>query len=458
MPHVMEPMRETKIEGEFDVLVAGGGTAGVIAAVASARNGANTLLVERGGFLGGHIATQLLEHSAGWFDADGQPIVGGMPDELVHRLKRAGASPGHVRDDTGYTRLRLPVNHEVYKSVVTAWLVETGVDFLIQSPTVAAIEQDRDIAVIVENKSGRVAYAARAVVDATGDADICAHAGCAFLNGARSTTQPVSLLFKLGGVDHEVLVGYVNAHPDQFKLGVEPAALRSEPFVNLWGFGDLLAKAHKSGQLSLARNELHYAGNVETGEAVINVTRVAADATDAADLSRAETLLRKQVLEFLAFFRLSVPGCEGAFLAATASCAGVRESRRIKGVSILKDQDVRDGRNFADAVARGGFPIDSHDPNGKGMDAAELVPRGYDIPLGALMPDGGPNIVVAGRCISAERRALASARITGTCMAMGQAAGTAAALSAAAGKSIRALDVTELQSTLRAQGALFNGT
>ena len=110
------------------MVVAGAGTAGIVAAIAAARNGARVLLVERGGFLGGHIAGQLLEHSAGWFDARGTRIVGGMPQELVERLVAAGASPGHIRDDTGYTRYRVPVNHEIYKSVVTAWVVETGIN------------------------------------------------------------------------------------------------------------------------------------------------------------------------------------------------------------------------------------------------------------------------------------------------------------------------------------------
>lgn len=455
MPNISEPARETKIQGAYDVLVTGAGTAGIIAAVAATRNGAKTLLLERGGFLGGHIATQLLEHSAGWYDAKGSPTVGGLPNELVKRLQEAKASPGHVRDDTGYTRFRLPVDHEMFKSVVTAWMVDEGVDFLVYSPAVAVVEEGDAVAVIVENKSGRLAYTARAVVDATGDADICALAGCDFLNEADSATQPVSLLFKLGGIDHHALLDYVSANPAEFKLGVDPTALRGEPFANLWGFSDLLAKGYGSGLLSLARTELHYAGHVETGEAVINATRIAADATDAADMARAEAELRKQVLEFLAFFRELVPGCKNAFLSATAACVGVRESRRIKGLSVLADQDVRDGRGFADAVARGGFPMDSHDPHGKGMDGTEHVPAGYDIPFGALLPDRGPNVVVAGRCISAERRALASARITGTCMAMGQAAGTAAALSVEAGESMRAMGVTKLQERLRSQGAVF---
>jgi len=456
--YIEEPPRRTRRVSDYEVIVAGGGTAGVIAAVAAARNGARTLLVERGGFLGGHIASQLLEHSAGWFDARGQRIVGGLPQELVERLVAAGASPGHVRDDTGYTLSRVPVNHELFKSVVTALCHEAGVDLLMFSPVVEVLRDGASVTgVIVENKSGRTAYAARAVVDCTGDADVAERAGCRFLSTRTDadSTQPVSLLFKLGGIDHARLLDHVEAHADDYRLGVPVSALRGEAHVNLWGFGPELRRAHADGMVSLARNELHYSGWALTGEAVINVTRCAVDATRAEEMGRAEVVLRRQVQEFAEFFRRYVPGAERCFLSASASCVGVRESRRIQGRTVLADDDVRQGRRFPDGVLRGGFPIDSHDPKGASLDSAEHVAGGYDIPLGALLPSGVDGLLVAGRCISAERKALASARISGTCMAMGQAAGTAAALAAAGRCAPGALDVARLQATLAAQGAIL---
>ena len=165
--------------------------------------------------------------------------------------------------------------------------------------------------------------------------------------------------------------------------------------------------------------------------------------------------MRRQVLEALTFFRKYVPGFKDAFLAATASSVGVRESRRIAGVYELTEADIRSGRHFADNIALGGFPIDSHDPRGPGMDGTEPVRRGYGIPYRALVPSRIDQLIAAGRCISADRRALASARITGTCMAMGQAAGTAAALSVASGRTLRALEVSRLQDVLLEQGAII---
>jgi len=454
---ILEPPREIALVDDYDVVVAGGGTAGIIATVAAARNGMRVLLLERSGFLGGHIASQLLEHSAGWFDAIGRRIVGGLPGELVDRLKEAGASPGHVRDDTGYTKFRVPVNHEAFKSVVTEWIAEAGADFLLFSPVCRVLTGDgRIAALVVENKSGRTAYAAKAVVDCTGDADVAALAQCRFLgSGETGQTQPVSLLFKIGGLNFSDILDYVEHNPQDFKLGVKLEELRGEPYVNLWGFGQCLRRAHDDGVLSFRRAELHFAGIVAEREAVINLTRYAIDATDSKALAEAERALRRQVLECVAFFRRYVPGCAKAHLVATASCVGVRESRRIEGLYTLKDDDVRAGRHFEDDVVLGGFPIDSHDPKGASMDGAEHVPQAYGIPYRALVPQAVDGLLVAGRCISAERRALASARITGTCMAMGQAAGTAAALAIVSGSGTHRLDVGRLQERLGDQGAIF---
>jgi hypothetical protein len=458
MRTILEPGRETLIAGSFDVVVAGAGTAGIVAAIAAARQGAGTLLLERGGFVGGHIASQLLEHSEGWYDSRGNQIVGGLPQELVDRLIACGASPGHVRDDTGYTRMRVPINHDEFKSIASLMVAEAGVKTLLHSPIVAVMHAGRAPAgLIVENKSGRQAYEAKVVVDCTGDADIACLAGAAFHRQGRADglTQPVSLLFKIGGIDFNPLLDYVEAHPEDFKLGVEPSALRGQDHVNLWGFGQLLARGHQAGVVSLFRNELHFSGWTRTGEAVVNVTRHSADGADAEELSAAEVVLRRQVLEFVQFFRAYVPGCSHVFLAGSAACVGVRETRRILGLATLTDQDVMRTRRRPDGIAQGGFPIDAHDPMGTSMEFSQEVSAAYDIPYGCLVPQGVRGLLVAGRCISAERRALASARITGTCMAMGQAAGTAAALCAKGSLDPKDLPVVELQRALLGAGAFL---
>lgn len=456
MKTLTEPVRAIPLDDRYNVIIAGGGTAGFVAAVAAARTGAKVLLLERSGFLGGNIASQLLEHSAGWFDAGGVRIVGGLPEEFVQILVASGASPGHVRDDTGYTRFRVPVNHEEFKSAATKWVADAGVDILLNSMICAALTSSSVVeGVVVENKSGRAAYSAKVVVDCTGDADVAALANGEMLSEAGSATQPVSLLFKIGGIDFPRLLDHVEADSSGFKMGVKVDQLRSEPYVNLWGFGAELRRAHADGVMSLERNELHFAGTVPSREAVVNLTRFAADATRANELAAAEIVLRRQVIEGLNFFRRYVPGCENTFLSATASNIGVRETRRIKGQYELTDDDVRSGRSFDDAVALGGFPIDSHDARGPSMDGTEHVRRAYGIPYRVLIPKNVDGLLVAGRCISASRRALASARITGTCMAMGHAAGTGAALCALSNVSPHNLDAQRLRSALVSQGAIL---
>ena len=458
MASIYEPARETPVADVLDVVVAGGGTAGVVAAMASARHGAKTLLLERSGFLGGHIPGQLLEHSVGWHDAKGDQIVAGIPQEIVDRLVEMGASPGHIRDDTGYTKFRIPINHEEFKSLVTLMLAESGVTLLVYSPVVQALVNDGLVrGVVVENKSGRQAFLSKVVVDCSGDADIAAFAGARFYKGGEDGgfLQPVSLLFKLGGIDFNQLLEYVEKNPDQFKLGVSPEILKEGDYINLWGFAALLEKGYAEGVLSLKRKEMHFAGWLRTGEAVINVTRYAADGTNAEQLSQAEIVLRRQVLEFVQFFRRYVPGFAHTYLSASASSVGVRETRRIVGLYQLSDDDVVTGQRFPDAVAQGGFPIDSHDPLGISMEAAEQIQTAYDIPYRCLVPEMVDGLIVAGRCISASRKAIASARITGTVMAMGQAAGTAAALCAQEDILPRHLNIATLQGMLIKQGALL---
>jgi hypothetical protein len=455
---IYEPARETPVANIVDVVVAGGGTAGVVSAIASARNGAKTLLLERSGFLGGHIAGQLLEHSAGWHDTKGDQIVAGIPQEIVDRLVEIGASPGHVRDDTGYTKFRVPIHHEEFKSLVTLMLAESGVKILVYSPLVQALVEDGVVkGVVVENKSGRQAFLAKVVVDCTGDADVAVLASARFYKGGEDDglLQPVSLLFKLGGIDFSQLIGYVERNPDEFKLGVSADILKDGDYINLWGFGALLEKGYVDGVLSLKRKEMHFAGWLRTGEAVINVTRYAADGTNVEELSQAEIVLRRQVLEFVQLFRRYVPGCAHSYLSASASGVGVRETRRIVGIYQLSEDDVVTGRRFSDAIAQGGFPIDSHDPLGISMEATEQIQTAYDIPYRCLVPADVDGLIVAGRCISASRRALASARITGTVMAMGQASGTAAALCAQGDILPRDLNIASLQSKLINQGALL---
>lgn len=437
------------ISGSYDVVVVGGGTSGVIAALASANNGAKTLLIERQGHLGGN-ASQLLEHFSGFYDNEGNRIVGGISYQVIKRLIELGASPGKILDITGYSKYRIPVRNTEYISIITNELNKKGVSLLLNSPVVDVYKTGKRIkGVIVENKMGRIGFLAKKIVDASGDADIVNFAdGELFIDKA---VQPVSLIFKLGNVDFIKLIKFIEDNPSDYRISQPYEILYKMKYNNFWGFEKLLDQAYRDGVVSILRKELHMAGWIDYGEAVVNVTRYKANGVNPWELSGAEVNLRKQVLEFVIFFKKYVPGCGKSFLAGCSSSIGVRATRRIKGKYKLTENDILSGNKFADSVALGGFPMDIHDPNGGSLAYAKKVPKAYGIPYRCMIPLDLENLIIAGRCISADIKPLASLRMVGTCMALGEAAGTSAAICAEKNISFSMLDIQDLRQRLLKQ-------
>jgi hypothetical protein len=451
---IHEPAQDVLVSTSIDVLVVGAGSAGVAAAVSAAECGVCVVLVDASGMVGGTLAAQLLEHSAGFHDAAGNPVIGGFGQRLVDRLTAYGASPGHVRDDTGYTATRTPINHAELSLCEAVLLNEAGVPVLLNSPVVRVVRSQREVqAAILEGKSGRHAVRARFMVDCSGDADLAARAGAAFQSDEESL-QPASLLFKLGGIDFEHLIAYMRDNPSDFRPGSTiPDAAGTH--MSLWGFGQLLRRGHVAGALSLRRYELHFAGWPSRHEAVINVTRVKSDPLNPAWSGAAAGALSLQVLEFARFFRKFVPGCQDAYIVAVASRIGVRESRRIAGEYTLTREDLLRGARFPDAIAQCGFPIDIHDETGPSLSHAEQLRSAFDIPYRCLIPRGLDNLLVAGRCISCTHEALGSVRLTAPCFATGEAAGVGAALCVTSGCAASQIDVMALRSKLLDRGALL---
>ena len=269
-----------------------------------------------------------------------------------------------------------------------------------------------------------------------------------------SGQAPGAWRIKLGGVDFAALLSYARAHPADFREGSHIGEADAE-HVNLWGFGALLADGHAEGLLSLVRTEMHLAGWPRRGEAVVNVTRVPAGHPDSDWAAGAFVALSRQVLELARWFRLTVPGCGNAYIAAVADRIGVRESRRIVGEYTLTRGDVLAAARFDDAVARAAFPIDIHAADQPTLSHTEQFSQAYDIPYRCLVAAGVDNVLVAGRCISTTQEANGSARITATCFATGEAAGLAAALVARTGSAARNLDYAHLRQHLRSRGALL---
>ncbi len=416
---------------EYDVLVVGGGNAGCAAAISAARHGARTMLVERYGFLGG-TATAAMVGPWMTFHSGTERIVGGIAQEIVERLVRKGASPGHLHDSSDYVPTITPFDPEIHKALLFEMMQEAGVDLLLHAWFLAAIvDDDRVAGASFATVGGGRTYRARTIVDATADAYVAASAGVPTQQGdERGRVQPASLMLRLSHVDLTKTATYVRMHPDQMRTTLKAHERTAPALTAVAGLYALWQQAVDDGMVDIPRELVSFFISPYPDEVTVNMTRVTdIDPLDPDDLTRAEVAARLQVMQLLRFFRERVPGFEQARIAGTGTQVGIRESRRIVGRYTLTAQDVLQGRHFEDAVARSAYPIDIHNPTGSGTSTQRLEPgAAYEIPYRCLLPVDREQLVVAGRCISTTHEALASTRLTPTVMTLGQAAGTAAAL------------------------------
>lgn len=444
MDLIVEKQRETKIRMRTDVVVVGGGPAGITAAIASARQGVETVLIEKDFCLGSNITLGPLEAIMTFHDSTSQ-IIQGIPQEIIDLVKEKGGSPGHVPDTVGYCSTITPFDPEIFKAAVLELLEGAGVTLLLQTMLVDVVrEGGRVKGVIVESKSGREAILASQFVDCSGDGDLCVRAGADFEAGRPQDglMQPMTLLFKMGGVDVSALREYVGDHLSQFKLSQSEDSPLNCDILHLWGFGDLLSKGFQCGSLSLKRRELHMITTGRSGEVIINFTRADGDGTDAGDVTAAYLKTMRQAQELSRYLQRYLPPFRNAYILFTGK-VGVRETRRILGKYLLKENDVLNQTEFPDTVAHGAFPIDIHQPGSDSL-SFEMVTKAYSIPLRCLTVKNFDNLLVAGRCISVDSKALASVRISASCMATGQAAGVTAALAAKQKKDPLGISVEEI--------------
>ncbi|MDZ7618726.1 MAG: FAD-dependent oxidoreductase [Patescibacteria group bacterium] len=457
-------MNEELNRVETDVLVVGAGAAGVTAAIAAARNGAKTLVVEYQGFLGGLSATMPW---LGFHDRDYRQVVKGLAAEFVARLQQLGAASEYCLDPKCSSAVSLD-NH-AWKCVAMDLAREAGVDILLHAHVVDTLrEGDRIAGVVVEHKSGRQRIYARVVIDCSGDGDVAARGGCAWEKGrtADGLVQSPSLAVRLGGVDRErFLEGYRNPalaprewllpFPDLWEKML--GRLDRTPVVLIGGYAPLLEQARRAGDLCIPQSRIVGVKLHRPDQFMTVMNRVLGlDPTSVASVTDAYRNVYHQVLPTLAFFRKYVPGFAAAHLLEVAPMLGIRESRRIVGDYMLTADDLVEGRQFEDSVAMGGYHIDIHRPTGTWVESRNV--RAYGIPLRSLIVRGVEGLLVAGKCLSATHEAVASTRVIPICMAQGQAAGTAAAMAVRRGVDVRALPVDELQDVLVRQGAEIGRT
>ena len=443
----------------YDVVVIGGGPAGAVAAMAAARNGAKTLLVEQNGYLGGMLTAGGVGPQM-TFHAGETQVVRGIPDEIVERMKALKLSPGHVEDFVGYASSITPFDAEGLKYVLETMAQESGVELLYHTVfTGCTVKEEKITAVQLYSKGGFFEVEAKVFADCSADADLATAAGVPSVYGRESDglAQPMTMNIKVGNVDRERMIAFVQSNRNDMLHTIPFERLGQLPTAGIQGAYSLIRKAKEAGEFDVDRDMVLCFETNTPGEIILNMSRIIKrSAVDPFDLTAAEVEGRRQARQILAFMQKNIPGFEACRILSTGPSIGIRESRKINGLYKLTAEDLLNNTMFDDAVAMGGYPIDIHSPDGAAMQHTHLTPGSwYSIPYRSLVTAEAENLLVAGRCISATHEACAAVRVTPIAMAMGQAAGTAAAQSVRTAEPANALDTNALRATLRAQGVFL---
>ncbi len=437
---------------DVDVLVVGGGPAGVCAAIASARGGAKTMIVEKGNCLGGMATQGLVGPFMTCFDKSGRnQIIKGLFEEIVCRLVacKGAIHPREVRAGTPYTAWIVhghdhvtPFDSESLKFVLDDMCAEAGVEVLYHADFMQCVaEGGRVRGASVFTKGGPMTISAKVVVDATGDGDVAFRAGARCVSGDPSrggAMQPCTTFFRVSGMPLSVVEKYRAEHPGE-RL-----------------FASAVSEAKAAGEWTIPRPHVNCYLTPRDDEWFVNCSRLnGVDATDPQALSDAETLGRRQVREVMNLLKKRV--CPDVRLSSMATTLGIRETRHILGDVVVDRDDILEGRVPDDSIALCAYAIDLHGGKGASGTLFLTVKDGeyYGIPYKALVPKGVDGLLVAGRCVSATSVAAASLRVMPPAMAMGEAAGTAAAMCVKTGVEPRAVDVSKLRSSLVAHGAFL---
>lgn len=444
-PTLLEPARQLPVLGEYDVVVVGGGPAGLAAAASAARRGANTLLVEAYGFLGGMGTAGGVTNFAGLYGrhkGEMRQLVHGVVDDLLARLEAMDGLNKPQDGMQGLIRVR-SYDTSIYKCAADQMLLAAGVKLLFHARAAAVIADGARIkALVVETKSGRQALRANVFIDCSGDADVATFAG----------------------VPHEVGDGHGSGlfPSTMFRVGHVDAALAMPAVGEFKAINEFMARAESEhpGRYRFPRDGAILRPQIQPSEWRANVTQIAnlngraMNAVDVAELSAGEVEGRRQIVEYFRFLREQVPGFANSRIVEIAPQVGIRETRRIEGLYALTGDDIVNSARFEDTIGINAWPMELHQDGGIEWRFPINRDHAYNqLPWRMIVPRTVENLLVAGRCASMTHEGQSAARASGGCFVMGQAAGTAATI---AGTSpVQDIDVKRLQQHLRADGALL---
>jgi hypothetical protein len=449
MENLKLPERQVPVLARTQVIIVGGGVAGLSAAVAAVRQGCEANLIDDGGILGGTVTKCLMPNFGSNY-----PFIKGIYAEICDQLRKRGAIvQGHDRSS--------PCDPEAFRSLLFEVVEKEGIELLLHASVFDVLRQNKQLkGVFITGKSGIEAVTGEVVIDATGDANVASLAGESFAeNGER---QPMTVMFTLGNANARRFGTFIRDYPDknEFTRTGSPLLIDLEkidenhPVVGAWGFFNLIKQAQEKGELELPHQNLAVSFLPLKGVAIVNATNVShLDPLKVKDLTLAEIEARKQMVSVYHFLKNNIPGFEESYINDSGSCIGIRETRRIVGEYVLNKEDVLNGGTFPDAIAFNGGRISIHGADGKQTWIPLKNP--YQVPYRCLQAKANDNLLVAGRCISADHVAQGSMRNVSSSFATGQAAGTAAALSVKKHINPKHLDIKHLQEALIAQGAVL---
>lgn len=426
--------KDVPVVGAYDVVVCGGGPSGFIAALAAAEGGAKTALIERYGFLGG-MATIGYVEPISVFSYNGERNIGGIPWKFIERLRSIGGA--FVEEPLN----NVAFNPELYKLCAQRMVLEQGVDLFMNSYISGLVMNEHSInAVTFENKNGTEAITGKVFIDATGDGDLAHMAGLPMQDWGDVPLQPSSTYFILSGVDTDAPLVRNAMHHNKQGVNCQCEPIREK----------LLALSNKMSIPSFGGP--WFCTTLNKGNIAMNITRASANACDNRNFTKAECSLREDCFTFASILRNYFPEFKDCFISSIAPQMGTRESRHIRGIHIVTGEEYLHAFHYEDSVSRSSHPIDIHSGQSAKQDVFFLKKAAY-VPYRALIANDFPNIIIAGRTVSADKTAFASLRVQASCMGMGQAAGFAAAQSSLHHVAVQDIDVKCLVDTLKREGA-----